>query len=810
LAFRAWHHSHHQVRCLGKGARKENFDLRAHLDLFSGQGDTVNIQHSSAPDLRGAESLGLNGAIVGDERLAANYEHVGAGIAEVDRDGRMLRVNQQLCHLTGYCAEELRDRTIFQETFPDDVDADLQQFRRQCAGEIDRYSIEKRIFRKNGEHFWAEVTSSSIRDATGQFLYAVRVQHDVNNRKLAEQALARRMEEQAALFEFSERLQHVASMPQVYDVALDAIMRGLSCQRAAVLLFDSSEVMRFVGWRGLSDDYRRAVEGHSPWTRDDRYPRPVYFEDIEASDLPDSLKQTITREGIGAVAFIPIQQAGSLIGKFMAYYDEPHRFLGPQLDVALTLGRQLGFSIARLQAENARHTAERDALQLVAIVESSDDAIISKDLDGVIQTWNAAAERLFGYTAEEAVGQPVTMLIPAELEGEEPGILARLRRGERIDHYETVRRHKDGSLLDISLTVSPMRDAWGRVVGASKIARDITERKEAQRKLQESEEHLQQLLAAIPAAIYTTDAAGRISYFNEAAVDLAGRTPTLGSDEWCVTWKLYNPDGTPLPHDECPMAVALKEGRAIRNAEAVAERPDGTRVPFIPFPTPLRDTSGKVVGAINMLVDISERRQAETQQRLLLNELNHRVKNNMQILQSLLFTSAKKARSDEAQQVLDEASRRVSAMAAAQRVLYGTADASRFSAGEFLHAVCETVRQTLAPDVNIVCGEASGVLSNDVAMPLALIVNELLTNAAKHGIRDRTKQDVRVSLTQKDGEFELCVEDHGDGFDLNTVLRGSSGLQLVVGLTRQLRGTFEVMRTPSSRAVVRFSTDAMS
>jgi two-component sensor histidine kinase len=255
------------------------------------------------------------------------------------------------------------------------------------------------------------------------------------------------------------------------------------------------------------------------------------------------------------------------------------------------------------------------------------------------------------------------------------------------------------------------------------------------------------------------------------------------------------------------MAIALKEGRAIRNTEAVAERPDGTRVPFIPFPTPLRDASGKVVGAINMLVDISERRQAETQQRLLLNELNHRVKNNMQILQSLLFTSARRANTDEARQVLDEASRRVSAMAAAQRVLYGTTDASRFSAQDFLEAVCQTVRQTLPPDLKIACGAATGVLSNDVAMPLALILNELLTNAAKHGIKDRATQAVRVSLTQKDCEFELRVEDDGAGFDLEAARKGSSGLQLVLGLAGQLHGRFEVMRTPVSSAVVRFATD---
>ena len=745
-----------------------------------------------------------------DERLAASYEHVGAGLVEVDQDGRMLRVNRQVCELTGYSAPELLGRTIFQETLPEDVDRDRQQFRRQVAGEIDRYAIEKRIFRRNGDHIWAAVTSSSIRDAAGRFLYAVRVQHDITDRKVAEHALARRRDEQTALVEFSGQLQHVSSMQQLYDVALDAIVRALGCQRAAILLFDSSHFMHFVAWRGLSDGYRRAVEGHSPWTREEKNPQAIYFEEIEKSDLSGALKKTIAGEGIGAVAFIPIQEGDQLVGKFMAYYDMPHRFSEPEFDVALTIARQLGFSITRLKTEDARRTAERVVLQFVSIVESSDDAIVSKGLDGVIQTWNAAAERLFGYAAEEAVGQPVTMLIPADRHDEEPGILARIGRGEHIHHYETVRRRKDGGLVDISLTISPVRDSSGRIIGASKIARDITERKEAQLKLQESEQRLQELLAAIPAAIYTTDANGKVTYFNQAAVELAGRTPVLGSDEWCVTWKLYNPDGTPLPHDQCPMAIALKEGRQIRNAEAVAERPDGTRVPFIPFPTPLRDISGKIVGAINMLVDISERRQAETQQRLLLNELDHRTKNNMQMLQSLLFTAAKRAKSDEARQVLDDASGRVAAMAAAQRVLYGTTDASHFTAKDFLHSVCQTARQTLPPDVKIVCQAASGVLANDVAMPLALILNELLTNAVKYGIKDRAKEAVRVGLTQKDDEFELYVEDDGDGFDLNAVRKGASGLQLVLGLARQLRGTFQVERIPSSRALLRFPAGGIS
>src|SRR5262245_24647475 len=117
--------------------------------------------------------------------------------------------------------------------------------------------------------------------------------------------------------------------------------------------------------------------------------------------------------------------------------------------------------------------AEKIEAWLAAIVASSDDAIVSKDLDGVITSWNRGAERLFGYSAEEAVGQPVSMLIPPERLNEEPAILERIRRGERVEHYETVRRRKDGSLVDISLSVSPIVTTDGRVIGASKIARNI-------------------------------------------------------------------------------------------------------------------------------------------------------------------------------------------------------------------------------------------------------------------------------------------------------------------------------------------------
>ncbi|MGA6937411.1 MAG: PAS domain S-box protein [Pseudolabrys sp.] len=150
-------------------------------------------------------------------------------------------------------------------------------------------------------------------------------------------------------------------------------------------------------------------------------------------------------------------------------------------------------------------SAEQRLRSLASIVESTDDAIVSKNLDGIIANWNRGAERIFGYTSEEAIGQPITMVIPADRQSEEREILTRIRRGERIDHYETVRRRKDGSLVVVSLTVSPVKNAEGQIIGASKIARDITEQKRSQEQIatlaREAEHRSKNLLATVQATV---------------------------------------------------------------------------------------------------------------------------------------------------------------------------------------------------------------------------------------------------------------------------------------------------------------------
>jgi PAS domain S-box-containing protein len=176
---------------------------------------------------------------------------------------------------------------------------------------------------------------------------------------------------------------------------------------------------------------------------------------------------------------------------------------------------------------NLPDVASRDADELrgrlAAIVASSDDAIISKTLDGIIVTWNEGASRIFGYSPEEVIGKPITILIPSDRLDEEPGILARLRNGERVDHFETLRRRKDGTLLNISLTVSPVRNAAGEIIGASKIARDITQQKRAEEVLRQSNERFRLMADSAPVLIWMADQTKARIWFNRRWLEFTGR-----------------------------------------------------------------------------------------------------------------------------------------------------------------------------------------------------------------------------------------------------------------------------------------------
>lgn len=446
-----------------------------------------------------------------------------------------------------------------------------------------------------------------------------------------------------------------------------------------------------------------------------------------------------------------------------------------------------------------------------ALVDFLPVAIYACDAAGRLCWFNAKAAELWGCSpalgekAEPFCAPPRVYDLDGALvaDGETPMAQA-LRTGEAVDGATALVERPDGGRLTASVHVTALKDSAGNIVGAIGCFHDVTAQYREDRAAREDERRLRAILDALPVALYTTDAEGRITYYNEASVELSGRRPTLGDDKWCVTWKLFRPDGTPLAHDQCPMAVALKEARAVRGAEAVAERPDGSRVPFIPYPTPLFDGAGEMVGAVNVLVDIGHRKAAETRQSLLFAELNHRIKNNMQMLYALLAAARRETHSEDARGALDEAARRVAAMAAAQTVLYQSDNLSRFDSDAFMTSVCAAATAACGDKVGLELECEAGKLPNDMAVPLALILNELIANASKYGTDAQGRAAIRVSLSEADGRFRLAVADEGPGFDLSEVRRRASGLGLVLGLARQIGGSFRVERGAGARCLVEF------
>jgi PAS domain S-box-containing protein len=260
---------------------------------------------------------------------------------------------------------------------------------------------------------------------------------------------------------------------------------------------------------------------------------------------------------------------------------------------------------------------------------------------------------------------------------------------------------------------------------------------------QERERRFRELLEALPAAVYTTDAQGRITYYNDAAAAMWGHRPPLGTSEWCGSWKLFWADGTPLPHDQCPMAIALKEDRSVRGMEAIAERPDGSRVSFIPYPTPLHDDAGRLVGAVNMLVDISERKRAEEQQALLVRELHHRVRNTLATVQAIMGSTARS--SDTIEEFKDALIGRIGALAKTHRLL--TDEVGDVSFGDVLHNELDAFDD--GSDNRITLTGPDVPLSAQLAVSLGMAMHELTTNAAKYGALSvyGGKIDVTWSMT---------------------------------------------------------------
>jgi PAS domain S-box-containing protein len=401
----------------------------------------------------------------------------------------------------------------------------------------------------------------------------------------------------------------------LYEHVLDAAIDLMSADIGSMQLFDPERgELKLLAARGFDPE----SAAHWEWVRPDSPSScgmalsagcRVIVPDIETHEAfarPADL-DALRRVGIRAGQSTPLMaRSGRLLGMISTHWRRPHRPTEHELQPLDVLARQAADLIERNEADKALRESREQFRWLASIVESSDDAIIGTNLDAVTTSWNKGAERLFGYLAKEIIGGPVAILIPPERKHEEYAILSRIRRGDRLDHFETVRRRKDGTLIDISLTVSPVRGADGEVVGASGISRDITERKRTEARLAEREAQL---------ALFVEHAPAGVAMFDDKMRCLAVSRRFLSDHELQDPAEVIGRSVYEIFQDLPPrwkeIHVRVLAGEELAQAEDFFPRQDG-RMYWVRWSMkPWRNINGRIGGAMLFAEMVNEQVEAK-------------------------------------------------------------------------------------------------------------------------------------------------------------------------------------------------------
>jgi PAS domain S-box-containing protein len=467
-----------------------------------------------------------------------------------------------------------------------------------------------------------------------------------------------------------------------------------------------------------------------------------------------------------------------------------------------------------------RKQAEEITGLLAAIVASSDDAIISKNLDGTITSWNNSAERIFGFTPQEAIGQHITLIIPAERHAEESDILDRLRRGERVDHFHTIRKRKDGSLVDVSLTISPVRDLSGRVIGASKVARDITSQKQVEQALRESEQRFRVITDASPIMVWMAGTDKLCYYFNKGWLDFVGRTLEQESGNgWAENVH-------PEDFDRClQVYVRNFEARRPFEMEYRMRHHTGQYRWILDRGVPRYAPDGTFEGYVGGCLDIHDQKQAAEK---------IRIADDM----TRLMKAQDEERRRIARELHDSAGQTLAVLGMRLAQLIHRADviAPELASErkeiqamvQQLHREIRTTSYLLHPPLLDECGLASalklyvegllerspisitlditdnvGRLPNNLELAIFRMVQECLTNIHRHS----GSKTARIRISRERESVRIHVQDHGKGISPERLLeiqsRGSGvGIMGIRERIRQFHGEMKIESNGPGTSVI--------
>jgi PAS domain S-box-containing protein len=566
------------------------------------------------------------------ERLRLATESARMFMWELDLQNRIYTFADNLGQVLGFSAGLLPKNnveTVERLSPAEDVRAFWDALVRAIQSHSDLNSLQFRIINpENGQTVWLEANAKIVYDDDGTAERIFGVAQNITERK----RIARQQE---ALYQLTDQLHRTNSLEDIFNAALDAILSALQCDRASILLFDETDLMHFVAWRGLSDGYRKATDGHSPWKSDEKNPELICMNDVNTGDLSDSLRAVIKDEGIGALAFIPLVANGKLIGKFMTYYNAPHIFSEGEVELSLTIARQLAFGVDRKRAEvQLRESEERYR----TIVDTSNEGIWYVDLNAETVYLNEPMAHILGYSVDEVIGRKLPEFCFAEDMSNAQEHIASNYQGN-YEHFDFRFRRKDGEEVLVLASTSPVRDGTGKLIGTLGMFVDITERKNAEHQLRQIASFDEAVMGNLGEGLYTVDSDGYVTSMNPAAEKMFGRTieEIRGRRMHDVT-HYKHPDGTPFPAEDCAGFQVLHHGQKLVHHEDVFIRKDGTFFDVIYSSSALWD-NGKIDGLVVVFNDNTTRKQAE-KRLVLLSEISELVRRSEEPNELMFAVSA--------------------------------------------------------------------------------------------------------------------------------------------------------------------------
>jgi len=528
-----------------------------------------------------------------------------------------------------------------------------------------------------------------------------------------------RTDELAALYSLTDSLYRANTQVEILDAALNTITAVLGT-RASILLFDDAGVMRFKAWRGLSDHYRTKLEGHSPWQPGFADPQPILVEDIASTDEPQWVKAAIKSEGICGLAFIPLVSRRKVIGKFMTYYPEPHQFQSSEIDLALTIARQLGFSLERLRAdEELRESEERFRL----MSEQAPVMIWMSDANGGCLHLNRMLRAFWGVENTELRDFDWQRTLHPDDSGAVERAVMGAITGRKGLSVEGRYRNSEGVYRMLRTTAHPRFSSSGEFLGMVGVNIDLTERYESEAALRESEERLRVALAAGRMGTWRYDLTTEQQSWDERQYELFGLPPSEPPSR-DLFLSVVHPDDLSFVQFDLD---DLPDGESFLDSEFRIIRPDGATRWIMAHALARSGADGKPVELIGVNFDITDQKENEEGLRLLLAELNHRVKNTLAVVQGLAFQTFKDGQATiEARKAFEG---RLIALATAHNLL---------TQSNWENASLESLAMDVLDSQGVDKGRLAihgpqVSLSSKAALALVLVLHELGTNALKYG-----------------------------------------------------------------------------